>query len=110
MTDHQLPTLLARVNAHRRLRGPYTAAGSLLRELVPEIQRRRPDLVARHDVEILTVAPELAGSVTATRDTLTSLAAPDERTRFYPRAHATRVAHGLTELLNEWIENEQTLV
>jgi tetratricopeptide (TPR) repeat protein len=107
LADLQLPPLIARVNAHRHLRGPYTAAGSLLRQLVPHIQQRLPELIDRHDVEILAAAPELAPSVSQTRTTLTSLAAPEERTRFYPRAHITRIAHGLTELLNDWVEAEQ---
>jgi tetratricopeptide (TPR) repeat protein len=97
-----LPPLLGAVDAHQRLRGPYTAAGSLLRALVPEMLERRPDLVHRHDIEILTAAPELAATVPATRATLTSSASAEERTRFYPRAHTERVAHGLVDLLAAW--------
>jgi tetratricopeptide (TPR) repeat protein len=97
-----LPPLLAGIDAHRRLHGPYTAAGSLLRALVPVMLERRPELVRRHDIEILTVAPELATSVPSTRATLTSSAAAEERTRFYPRAHTERVAHGLVDLLIAW--------
>ena len=93
--------LLARVDAHRRLRGPYTAAGTLVRALVPDALRVCPDVVAAHDVEVLTVAPELAGRVTCRRDTLTSLAPPEERTRFYPPARTQRIAHGLAELLRD---------
>ena len=89
---------MARVDAHRGLRGPYTAAGSLVRALEPD-----PALLARHDVEVLTVAPELRGMVTCTRETLTSLAPPDERTRFYPPARTQRIAHGLTELLRDTV-------
>ena len=95
--DPDLP-LLARIDAHRRLRGPYTAAGSLVRALEFD-----PALLARHDVEVLTVAPELRGTVTSTRETLTSLAPPDERTRFYPPARTQRIAHGLAELLRDTV-------
>lgn len=98
-----LPPLVASVSAHRRLRGPYTAAGAVIRTVVPEALRRTPDLVARHDVEIRTVAPELRSSVVGERETLTSMAAPRERTRFYPRARVTRVAHGLTEFLGSFL-------
>jgi hypothetical protein len=93
--------LLARIDAHRRLRGPYTAAGTLARTLVPDALRRWPDIVRRHDVEVLCVAPELRGTVTCTRETLTSLAPPEERTRFYPPARTQRLAHGLTEMLRD---------
>ena len=44
-----------------------------------------------------------AGSVPCTRETLTSLAPPDERTRFYPPARTQRIAHGLTELLRDTV-------
>ena len=95
------PTI-ADVDAHRRLRGPYTAAGSILRAIVPEILDRRPDLVARHDFEILTAAPDLDAIVENRRATLTSSSTGDERTRFYPDAHTRRVAHGIAELLMSW--------
>ncbi|MFB6890454.1 tetratricopeptide repeat protein [Kitasatospora sp. NPDC056327] len=95
-----LPGLPA-VSAHRRLRGPYTAAGTLLRALVPEAARRWPELVAAHEVELLTVAPELRERVPAARETLTSLAVPQERTRFYSRWRTLRIAHGVQEFLAE---------
>lgn len=101
LSASRLSPVLASVDAHRRLRGPYTAAGTLLRKLAPETLRRWPELVARHDVEVLAVAPELRDAVPCARETLTSLAPPEERTRFYPRARTTRLAHGLTEFLTE---------
>jgi tetratricopeptide (TPR) repeat protein len=94
-----LPPGLATVDAHRRLRGPYTAAGTLLRQLVPAVLAAQPALVAAHDVEILTAAPELRATVPASRETLTSLAVPAERTRFYSRLRTLRIAHGLVEFL-----------
>jgi tetratricopeptide (TPR) repeat protein len=97
-----LPPVLAVVSAHRRLRGPYTGAGSLMRAVVPDALQRCPEAVARHDVEILTVAPELRAVVPATRETLTSLAIPKERTRFYSRLRTLRIAHGMVEFLTEY--------
>ncbi|MFE6867350.1 tetratricopeptide repeat protein [Kitasatospora sp. NPDC057692] len=93
--------LLPEVSAHRRLRGPYTAAGTLLRAVVPAAAERWPELVAAHEVELLTAAPELRELVPATRETLTSLAVPQERTRFYSRWRTLRIAHGLQEFLAE---------
>ena len=87
------------LDAHRGLRGPYTAAGTLLRAVVDDAIASCPELVAGHDTEILTVAPELRPRITASRESLTSAAAPEERTRFYPGAHAQRVAHGLVEFV-----------
>ena len=102
----ELPPLLASVDAHRRLRGPYTAAGALMREIVPQAQARWPELVTRHDIELLVAAPELRAAVPASRPTLTWSASPEERTRFYPAAHTLRVAHGLTEFLVEHVRRE----
>jgi tetratricopeptide (TPR) repeat protein len=90
------------VDGHRGLRGPYTAAGSVLRSIADDALGDCPEIVARHDTEILTAAPELRSRITASRESLTSAAAPEERTRFYPGAHAQRVAHGLVEFLAEY--------
>ncbi|MFD7894511.1 tetratricopeptide repeat protein [Streptomyces sp. NPDC059743] len=92
--------VLAVLDAHRRLRGPYSAGGALLRTVVPEALRDWPALVAAHETEILALTPELRGVVPATRETLTSLAVPKERTRFYSRLRTARIAHGLTEFLH----------
>jgi tetratricopeptide (TPR) repeat protein len=88
------------VDAHRRLRGPYTLAGTVLRALAHHLPGL-PELVRRHEVEILTMAPELLASVPATRETLTSLAVPAERTRFYSAVRTLRIAHGAAELLRD---------
>jgi tetratricopeptide (TPR) repeat protein len=100
---HGTPPLLAAVSADRRLRGPYTAAGSLVRAIAADAVARVPELVARHDVELLTVAPELAAVIECGRETLTSSSSPEERTRFYPRARSRRVAHGLVEFLDAYV-------
>ncbi|MER8182104.1 tetratricopeptide repeat protein [Kitasatospora sp. NPDC094015] len=101
-TGPDLPPALATVSAHRRLRGPYTAAGSVLRAVVPDALTRCPEAVRQHDVEILSVAPELRRAVQATRETLTSLAIPKERTRFYSRLRTLRITHGLVEFLTAY--------
>jgi tetratricopeptide (TPR) repeat protein len=64
---------------------------------------RCPELVEAHNIEILTAAPELRGVVDATHETLTSLAIPEERTRFYSRLRTLRLAHGLTEFLRDYV-------
>lgn len=89
------------VNAHRRRRGPYTAAGDLVRAIVPGARAQHPEIVDRHDIGILAVAPELRELVPSNHETLTSLAPGDERTRFYPRARTSRTAHDLAELVME---------
>jgi tetratricopeptide (TPR) repeat protein len=91
------------VDAHRRLRGPYTAAGTLLRAIVPDAVGRCPELVAAHGIEILAAAPELAALLRPAHETLTSLAVPEERTRFYSRARTLCLAHGITEFLRDYL-------
>jgi tetratricopeptide (TPR) repeat protein len=103
LTAEPCGAVLATLDAHRRLRGPYTAAGTLLRLIVPDALNRCPDLVHRHDIEILSVAPELRAVVPAGRETLTSLAVPAERTRFYSRLRTARLANGLTEFLHGYL-------
>jgi tetratricopeptide (TPR) repeat protein len=98
------------VSAHRRLRGPYTAAGAVLRVVVPDLMVRQPDLVQAHDVEVLAAAPELGRIVTSLRETQTSLADPKSRTRYYPHAYTTRIAHGITTLLKKGLTGPRTLV
>jgi tetratricopeptide (TPR) repeat protein len=89
----------ASADCHRRRRGPYTGAGSLLRALVPQVQARLPGLAARHGIEILAVAPELASLIGPAPETLTSLAPAEERTRWYSRYRTRRIAHGLVDFL-----------
>ena len=89
------------IDANRRLRGPYTAAGSIVRHLVPQALDAYPELVEQHELEILTVAPELRGVVPSARGTLTSMAIPKERTRFYSRNRTARLSHGLAELIRD---------
>ena len=91
--------VLGTFSAHRRHRGPYSGAGSLLRHLVPGLLEDQRALLTAHDVEIRAVAPELRAVLPGTHETLTSQSGPEERTRFYPGAYTVRVAHGLTDLL-----------
>ena len=96
------PPLLAVTSAHRRLRGPYTAAGTIMRALAADALERFPALVAAHEIEVRCVTPELRDRIPATLETLTSLAVPAERTRYYSRLRTLRIAHGLTEFLRDY--------
>ncbi|QUQ71111.1 tetratricopeptide repeat protein [Kutzneria sp. CA-103260] len=90
------------VDGHRARRGPYTAAGNLMRAIVPETFERDPRLVRSHVIEILSVAPELVDLIGAAPGTLTSLAVPKERTRFYNPLRTRRIANGLAEFVNDY--------
>jgi tetratricopeptide (TPR) repeat protein len=90
------------VDCHRRLRGPYTGTGSLMRALVPALRAGSLELARRHAIEILAVAPELEPLTGPAPETLTSLASPKERTRWYSRYRTRRIAHGITDFLRDW--------
>jgi tetratricopeptide (TPR) repeat protein len=103
---HDLPSLLASASAHRRLRGPYTAAGEVVRQVAPALHEGERHLLDRHDIELLAVAPELIGMLPRRRATLAALVSPANRTRFHPGARTTRLAHGLVEFLGHVLQGE----
>lgn len=98
-----LPPILARVTAHRRLRGPYTAAGQLLRAVGADALARSPELGPRHHIEILTAAPEFAGQVPPIRSTLEQQSEAGSRTRYQARLHTLRISHGLAEFIRDYL-------
>jgi tetratricopeptide (TPR) repeat protein len=98
-----LPPVLAEIDAHRRLRGPFTAAGTLIRAIVHDAFARCPELAARFNIEITTVAPELADAVPQVWDTLEWTVSDEERTRFYSRLHTLYIANGLADLLSSYL-------
>ncbi|MFJ8582543.1 tetratricopeptide repeat protein [Micromonospora sp. NPDC093277] len=98
-----LPPLLARVEAHRRLRGPYTAAGAVLRAIGADALARCPELGPRHHIEILTAAPEFEGAVPPIESTLEQESESGARTRYQARLHTLRLAHGLAEFLRDYL-------
>lgn len=104
MTTHTPATtnVIAFVDADHRLRGPYSATGSLLRAIAPDLLEHHPDLIQRHDVELIAAAPELADVIRCRRATLMATAAPEERTRYYPAAYTQRLANGIVDLLTEY--------
>lgn len=95
----------ASADCHRRLRGPYTALGSILRELVPQAGARDPELLALHAMEILATAPELEPLTGPAPETLTSMAPPSERTRWYSRYRTRRISNGIIDFLRQCTEN-----
>lgn len=99
----ELPPVWATVDAHRRLRGPYTAAGSLLRMIADDLLERCPELGERHNIELLTCTPELAGRVPSAWHTLEWAVQDSERTRYYSRLHTRNIGNGLAEVLRDYL-------
>ncbi|MEV6010624.1 tetratricopeptide repeat protein [Streptomyces sp. NPDC051976] len=90
------------VRCHRRLRGPYTGGGALLRAVVPELSGAHDALIERRAIEVIALAPDLTPLVPIAPQTLTALASRAERTRFYSVTRTLRVSHGVAELLMDW--------
>ncbi|PYP88101.1 MAG: hypothetical protein DMF61_08375 [Blastocatellia bacterium AA13] len=82
--------------------GPWGGVSALFAELLPAIQKLRPDLIERHSFELVCIIPELKRTLTVRNPNLTDLASPEERTRNYPADRAFRVVHGLIDLLDAW--------
>lgn len=95
--------LLPPVMAHRRLRGPYTAAGTIVRALVPDALDRAPELVRAHATEILSTAPELDGDVSSSYHRPRSVLPGEQPTRFFAAPRTLRLAHGLTEFVSDYV-------
>ncbi|HEX7304109.1 tetratricopeptide repeat protein [Lentzea sp.] len=96
------PSPHVETGCHRRLRGPYTGAGALLRRVVPELLAHNADLVLPRATNVVAVAPELAVVLPLPEKTLTEAAEPRERTRFYSAGRTERLVHGVAELLLDW--------
>ena len=97
------PSILPPIDAHARLRGPYTAGGVIVRWLAEATLRSHPGLARRHDIEIRALAPELRDAVPLVREVLAESVPPGERTRVHPMLRTRRIAHGLTDFLRDYL-------
>ena len=82
--------------------GPWAGIHEFFADLLPEIRARRPDLIQKHDYELVHVVPELKREMTVRNPTLTDLSPPEEKVRNYPADRAYRIVHGLIDLLDAW--------
>ncbi|MGI5155503.1 tetratricopeptide repeat protein [Microbispora sp. CA-102843] len=98
------------VNGHRRLRGPYTIGGAILRALVPVALERSPGLVAEHDIEIRAVAPSLRPLVPARRQSIEARLTEDERILVPAPRRTLRIANGIAEFVRDCLEGPRTLL
>lgn len=94
--------LMAAFDAHRRLRGPYSAGGELLRLMVPELLVDAPEALASQANAVAIAAPDLAQVVPSVSKTLTSEAPVGERTRYWSAQRTREVALGIVALVDEW--------
>lgn len=90
------------VRCHRRLRGPYTGGGALLRAVLPELVAHGVRLEASRAHAVVAIAPDLEPLAQSAPRTLTNSAERSERTRLYSVSRTRRLAHSIAELLMDW--------
>ncbi|GAB3284821.1 tetratricopeptide repeat protein [Kineosporia babensis] len=101
LSGMNLPPVLAVLDAHRRRRGPYTAAGTLLRQIIDHALQLDPGIGPRHFNEIAIAAPELAHRVPPVLAAFEWSLDREEKTRYYSRLHTFNLANGLAALLRD---------
>lgn len=82
--------------------GPWAGIHEFFVDILPEIRAQRPDLLRKHDYELVHVVPELKREMAVRNPTLTDLSPPEEKVRNYPADRAYRIVHGLIDLLDAW--------
>lgn len=82
--------------------GIWGGLDAWLMALAPHLEEHAPDLVVRHDAELVAAAPELRTRIRPRYVTLTDAAENDEGVRNYARDRAYRIPQGLVDLLDAW--------
>jgi tetratricopeptide (TPR) repeat protein len=93
------------LDAHRNRRGPFTAAGGLIRAIIDDAASATPDLVATHLLTLLSVAPEICGCVDVPADVRQALIVSREGN---PPSWTHRTANGATDFILGYFERERT--
>jgi len=92
-------------DCHSRLRGIYTGANTLLRQLVPLVYDNDPELVHVHATEILYVAPELDRLIAPEVFRPIPVEVYREHQRFFVQAYSTArsllIAHSVISFLKK---------
>lgn len=82
--------------------GPWAGVNDLLSNLVPQIQIHAPELITKHDYELVHVLPILRRTISVRHFALTETAQEEDRVRYYPADRAFRILHGLIDLVAAW--------
>ncbi|MDB4948824.1 MAG: Tetratricopeptide 2 repeat protein [Gemmatimonadetes bacterium] len=86
--------------------GVWAGLNGWMKRLLPDVEARAPELVTRHDAELVAVVPALARRVTPRHVPLTEAATRDEVVRSYAPERAWRIGHGIVDLLDAWHARE----
>jgi tetratricopeptide (TPR) repeat protein len=82
--------------------GPWAGMREIFASLIDDLRNGKPDLLEKHDYELIHVLPEVQTWLKAKNPNLTDLAPKEEKVRNYPADRAFRVVHGLIDLLVDW--------
>jgi tetratricopeptide (TPR) repeat protein len=95
---------LLSVDAHRNLRGPFAAAGGVIRALIDDANKRAPELVATHLVTLLQVAPEIIRCVAVPAEVRDASAVSREGN---PASWMRRIANGAVDFILGYFEGRR---
>jgi tetratricopeptide (TPR) repeat protein len=82
--------------------GLWGGLNTWMRELLPEVEARAPDLFVKHDTELTSVLPDLRLRVRPRHVTLTETAEKEEGVRNWAQDRAYRIPQGIVDLLDAW--------
>jgi hypothetical protein len=92
------------LDAHRNRRGPFTAAGSLIRAIIDDATCDA-GLVSAHLLTLLSVAPEIGHYVGVPADVRQALIVSREGN---PPSWTRRIANGVTDFILGYFEGERS--
>jgi tetratricopeptide (TPR) repeat protein len=93
------------LDAHRNRRGPFTAAGDLIRAIIDDAAGATPDLVAAHLLTLLSVAPEISRCIDVPADVRRALIVSREGN---PPSWTNRIANGVADFILGYFEGERS--
>lgn len=91
------------LSCDRDAAGPWAGVNDLLSNLLPQVQLHAPDLITKHDYELVHVLPGLRRTIPVRHLSLTDAPPPGEpHLTYYPPDRALRLVHGVINLLKDW--------
>lgn len=93
------------LDAHRNRRGPFTAAGGLIRAIIDDATSATPELVATHLLTLLSVAPEIGRYIDVPADVRQASIVSREGN---PPSWTRRIANGVTDFILGYFEGERS--
>jgi tetratricopeptide (TPR) repeat protein len=97
------------LSCNRDQNGPWAGLADMFSDIVPQIQKQAPDLISKHDYELVAILPALRRTISVRNPNLTDTSASKrELSRNYPADRAFRIVHGLVDLFYAWYQRLNT--